>query len=105
MFEEVNFHSLIIGNKYYITGIDLDIIYYRGIFEGCIFNSAKFHSIELVYPLFHFYDDYKVFHSYPKRYYYKFVSKKHEIQQNMETRAINKILCRIIGDEHFKWQN
>ena len=96
MFEEINFYDLQIGNEYFITGED-NIIYYRGIFEGHAFTCAEFHSIQLVYPYFIDYVD-RAFHLYPKRYYYKFVSKKKEIQQNMETRAINKILQRITGD-------
>lgn len=103
MFEEINFYDLKIGNEYFITGEEIDIIYYKGIFEGHAFNCAEFHSIQLVYP--YFIDNYcdRAFHLYPKRYYYKFVSKKKEIQQNMETRAINKVLQRIIGDDCFKW--
>jgi hypothetical protein len=102
MFEEINFYDLQIGNEYFITGEEIDIIYYRGIFEGHAFTCAEFHSIQLVYP---YYIDYgeRAFHLYPKRYYYKFVSMKKKIQENMETRAINKVLQRLIGDEYFEW--
>jgi hypothetical protein len=102
MFEEINFHTMEIGKEYFISGIEIDIIYYRGIFEGYAFNSAKFHSVQLVYPYYIDYAD-RAFHLYPKRYYYKFFSKKKEIQQNMETRAINKVLQKIIGDNFFYW--
>ena len=34
MFEEINFYSMEIGKEYFISGIELDIIYYKGIFEG-----------------------------------------------------------------------
>ncbi len=102
MFEEINFYDLQIGNEYFITGEEIDIIYYKGIFEGHAFTCAEFHSIQLVYPYFIDYGD-RAFHLYPKRYYYKFVSKKKEIQQNMESRSINTILQRLIGDEHFQW--
>jgi hypothetical protein len=102
MFEEINFYTMEIGKEYFITGIEIDIIYYRGIFEEYAFNCAKFHSVRLVYPYYIDYPD-RVFHLYPKRYYYKFVSKKKEIQQNMETRAINKVLQKIIGDDFFYW--
>jgi hypothetical protein len=102
MFEEINFYNLQIGKEYFITGSEIDIIYYRGIFEGHAFTCAEFHSIQLVYPYFMDYGD-RAFHLYPKRYYYQFVSMKKKIQQNMETRAINKVLQRVIGDENFKW--
>ena len=102
MFEEINFYDLQICDEYFITGSEIDIIYYRGIFEGHAFNCAKFHSIQLVYPYYLDYGE-RAFHLYPKRYYYKFVSKKKEIQQYMETRAINSILQRVIGDEYFQW--
>ena len=102
MFEEINFYDLQIGNEYFITGEEIDIIYYRGIFEGHAFNCAEFHSIQLVYP---YYIDYgeRAFHLYPKRYYYKFVSMKKEIQNAMERRAVNKVIRRLIGDECFEW--
>ena len=103
MFEPISFHNLIIGKEYFITGAELDIIYYKGIFEGYEYNSTKFYSLDLIYPFFHNYCDYRAFHYYPIRYYYQFVSKKKEIQQAMETRALNKIVQKIIGDEHFEW--
>ena len=102
MFEEINFYSMEIGKEYFISGIELDIIYYRGIFDGYSYNCAKFHSIQVVYPSYIDYGE-RAFHYYPKRYYYKFVSKKKEIQQSMESRALNKILIQIIGDDHFVW--
>lgn len=103
MFEPISFHDLIIGKEYYITGSELDIIYYRGFFEGYAHNSTKFYSLDLIYPFIHNYCEYRAFHYYPMRYYYEFVSKKKEIQQSMETRGLNKILQRIIGDENFEW--
>jgi hypothetical protein len=103
MFEEINFHHLINGKEYFISGSELDIIYYKGYFEGYSFNCAKFYSIICLYPNLYYYCDYKVFHSYPKRYYYQFISKKKEIQDAMETRALNKILVKIIGDQYFEW--
>jgi hypothetical protein len=103
MFEEIKFSNLKIGKEYFITGEEIDIIYYRGYFEGYLYNIAKFHSLLLVYPKTYYYADYKTFHSYPKRYYYEFVSKKKEIQEAMESRALNLILQNIIGDKCFEW--
>jgi hypothetical protein len=103
MFEEIHFYSMEIGKEYFISGIEIDIIYYRGIFDGYSFNCAKFHSIQVIYPSFMEYGE-RAFHYYPKRYYYKFVSKKKEIQQAMETRAMKKILAKITGDECFIWK-
>jgi hypothetical protein len=81
MFEEINFYNLQFGNEYFITGIEIDIIYYKGIFECHLHNCAKFHSIQLIYPYSIDYGE-RAFHLYPKRYYYKFVSMKKNIQQN-----------------------
>ena len=103
MFEEINFYNLIIGKEYFISGNEIDIIYYKGYFEGYLYNCAKFYSIVAVYPSVYYYTDYKVFHNYPKRYYYQFISKKKEIQNAMEIRALNMILKNIIGDEYFLW--
>jgi len=49
MFEEINFHHLINGKEYFISGSELDIIYYKGIFEGHSYNCARFNSIQVVY--------------------------------------------------------
>jgi len=35
--------------------------------------------------------------------FYQFVSQKPRIQSDMEMRAINLVVRRIVGDEHFKW--
>ena len=102
MFKEINFFTLIYGEEYFISGAELDIIYYRGIFEGYAYNCAKFHSIRVVYPVKYFYGE-RAFHYNHKRYYYEFVSVKPQIQEAMEARAINKILQKITGDENFNW--
>jgi hypothetical protein len=102
MFEEINCFELVYGKEYFISGAELDIIYYKGIFEGYSNNCTKFHSIEVIYPTKFFYGE-RAFHYYPRRYYYYFVSTKNKIQNAMETRALNKILKKIIGDEYFEW--
>ena len=102
MFKEINFFELVYGGEYFISASELDIIYYKGIFEGHSYNCARFNSIQVVYPNKYFYGE-RAFHYYPKRYYYLFVSKKDKIQQAMEARALDKILKKIIGDEYFKW--
>jgi hypothetical protein len=40
---------------------------------------------------------------YPDCHYYELVSKKKEIQEAMESRALNIILKNIIGDNTFVW--
>ena len=37
------------------------------------------------------------------RQFYKFVSQKARIQSDMERRAVNKIVRRLIGDNYFEW--
>lgn len=103
MFEEINFYSMEIGKEYFISGIELDIIYYRGIFDGYSYNCATFHSIQVIYPSYVDYGE-RAFHYYTKRYYYKFVSNKKKIQQAMESRALNKLLQHIVGDDNFIWK-
>ena len=39
----------------------------------------------------------------PSRYYYEFVSQKMRIQSDMELRAVNLIIRRLIGDDCFEW--
>jgi hypothetical protein len=102
MFKEINFFDLVYGQEYFISGAELDIIYYKGIFEGYSYNYARFNSIEVIYPTKFFYGE-RAFHYYPKRYYYYFVSIKNKIQQAMETRALDILLKKITGDECFEW--
>lgn len=35
--------------------------------------------------------------------FYQFVSQKARIQSDMEHRAVNLVMRRIVGDDHFKW--
>ena len=35
--------------------------------------------------------------------FHKFVSQKARIQSDMEMRALNRVVQRIVGDDHFKW--
>jgi len=102
MFEKINFFDLVYGKEYFISASELDIIYYKGIFEGHSYNCARFNSIEVVYPKKYFYGE-RAFHYYPRRYYYYFVSTKNKIQDAMEARALDKILKKIIGDQYFQW--
>jgi hypothetical protein len=39
----------------------------------------------------------------PTRKFYKFVSQKARIQSDMERRAVNLIVRRLIGDDCFQW--
>lgn len=39
----------------------------------------------------------------PTRKFYKFISQKARIQSNMERRAVNLIVRRVIGDDCFQW--
>ena len=102
MFEEINFYDLKYGIKYLITGIDTDEIYYVGIFERYENNRAKFHLLRLMNPyLYH--ATYRAFTYDPNRYFYQFLSKKRQIQEAMEKRALNKIIQKITGDDTFVW--
>ena len=95
-FEKIKYHHMIKEHKYiimehspYITSI------YSGIYKGHNINNCE---IWKNYRLLSIENTY--YYMIPLTYYI-LVSKKYNIQSAMESRAVNKILQKIIGDDTF----
>ena len=101
IFEQVNFYHLKPNKKYRITDLN-GTFHYTGKFSNYRENIAFFKEVVCINPIER--DCGYVTFSYNiGRKFYSVKSKKQEIQQSMETRAINKIIHEIIGDNCFKW--
>ena len=90
MFEQVNLDSLQTGVKY-------KIMVYHYAFTGIFMNGYYFKHVR-------FGDRYLgtlQFHDTDR--FYKWVSIKERVQQEMEHRAVNQLLQNIICDEHFRY--
>jgi hypothetical protein len=82
---------------------------YKARFKRDVYLSEHFYQIDELYLEFD--------HAYnlttktpcdpvfflPTRKFYRFVSQKARIQSDMEHRAVNLIIRRLIGDDHFEW--
>lgn len=108
-FEKVFFHNLVEGNKYYIIFNDLISMRYIGMFKGFKGNkviNAQFINVSILFPG-HLLENKKETNFFwsnnSNRHYYKPILRKHIIQTRMEKRALDIILRRIIGDDHFTW--
>jgi len=103
-FKQVNFYQLKRNTKYIITDLN-GAFYYTGWFSIYLKNgkdTVQFKDVTCNVPIKR-YCGYVSFSYDIGRKYYTLVSKKNEIQQAMETRAINKILKQITGDETFHY--
>jgi hypothetical protein len=102
--EQVNFYQLKPNHKYIITDLH-GAFYYIGTFNLHRYSGndiAIFKNVICTSPI----ERPCGYMSYSysiSRKFYTLISKKKEIQQAMETRALNKILQKIIGDELFEW--
>lgn len=99
MFQSVEVADLYYNHRYKIVAAEE----YAGVYTG-----GKFwHNGELYLEFDHsrnitgHLQPYKYFLS--TRKFYKFVSQKSRIQSDMERRAVNMIVQRLIGDDCFKW--
>lgn len=84
MFQRVPYTNLVVGKKYKIHG---QSNVYKGMNHDTIYNlmfTVKGHNI--------LFSKYNLF--------YEFVSNP---QSNMERRAVNLIVQKLIGDAHFTW--
>jgi len=103
-FKQVNFYQLKQNTKYIITDLN-GAFYYTGWFSDHSKNGkdlAYFSNVTCNVPIKR-YCGYVTFSYDIGRKYYTLVSKKNEIQNAMETRAMNKILKQITGDESFHY--
>lgn len=99
IFEEEHFYKLQKNKKYYIVGI-CDFI---GTFHGYHDDLAIFRNVYKIVN--HTYSEcgYVTYSYKLERHYYKVKSQKERIQQQMEQRALSKVLKKITGDELFVW--
>ena len=101
---QVNFYQLQSNKKYIITELN-GIFHYVGIFdhyERDSIDKVIFKKVTCINPVERSYG-YITFSYQIGRRFYTIVSKKKEIQQAMELRALSMILKQIIGDESFVW--
>lgn len=101
---QVNFYHLQPNKKYIITELN-GIFHYVGIFdhyERASIDKVIFKKVTCINPVERS-CGYITFSYQIGRRFYTIVSKKKEIQQAMELRALSKILKQIIGDESFVW--
>ena len=104
-FCQVNFYHLQLNKKYIITDM-VGIFHYVGWFNNYRNmgnDMAVFKNVVCTSP----YPrpcGYVNFSYSVERKFYTFISKKTQIQDAMEARALNKVLKKITGDELFIWQ-
>jgi len=105
MFIRVAPEKLVIGTKYKIAVLinQIEFDKYSGVFkESTIYPSSTYLEFEKCYNLkvqkciIH-----NVFFVHNSYHYYEFVSG--QPQWNMERRAVNNIMRRLIGDDCFEW--
>jgi hypothetical protein len=103
-FVQVNFYQLKPHKKYIITDLN-GAFYYTGIFSNYHMigkHVANFKHVMCTVPMKRE-CGYVTFSYDIGRKYYTIRSKKNEIQNKMEKRALAKILTTIIGDDSFIW--
>lgn len=92
MFSPITESRMVPGTKYKIVDDYVRTgIYQRSIFGNCftlVKDDFGFHLM-------------KIFYSNPT--YYEFIPQKERIQSEMEGRAVNLIVRRLLGDDHFEW--
>ena len=102
--EQVNFYQLKPKNKYVVTDL-YGVFHYIGTFDhyrNSTNDMVIFKNVICINPIERP-CGYVNFSYSIARKFYTLVSKKKEIQQTMETRALNKIIQTIIGDDLFEW--
>jgi len=105
-FKQVNFYQLKTNIKYIVTDLN-GAFYYTGYF--CIYlkrgkDIAQFKDVICNVPIKR-HCGYVTFSYDIGRKYYTLVSKKDQIQNAMESRAINLIIQNVLGDTNFNYLN
>ena len=102
-FCQINFYHLKSNTKYVITDLN-GSFHFVGTFEYCrkgSIDQAIFKNVICINPIER--DCGYVSYSYNiSRKYYTFITKKKDIQDAMEKRALKLILQNIIGDKNFE---
>jgi len=100
MFQPISADDLHYNKKYKISGLHD----YSGIYKGKVWYNElflEFHNVRNLTCKDEIYLHTRVF--LPCRLFYEFVSQKERIQWDMELRALNQIIRRVLGDDHFSW--
>ena len=92
MFFPIDESRLVPGTKYKIV----DDYVRTGIYQKSIFGNC-FTDVKDKFG----HHDVKIFYTNPT--FYEFVPQKELIQSEMEGRAVNIIMRRLLGDDHFEW--
>jgi hypothetical protein len=104
-FSQVNYFHLIPNTKYMVTDL-YGVYYYTGTFicydTSTSSDIASFKNVMGLTPVKRP-CGYVNFSYSIGRKFYEFVSKKKEIQESMEARALIMIIQNIIGDKCFKY--
>ena len=97
MFQPVEVSDLYYNRKYKIIADDE----YAGVYKGKFFHDDLYLEFDQTLNLTGHLPPPQYF--LPTRKIYQFVSQKARIQSDMEQRALNKIVGRLIGDSYFNW--
>ena len=97
MFQPVESDNLYYNRKYKIVAEDE----YVGVYKGKFFHDDLYLEFDQTLNLTGHLPPPQYF--LPTRKIYQFVSQKARIQSDMEHRAVNKIVGRLIGDIYFNW--
>jgi hypothetical protein len=97
MFQPVESDNLYYNRKYKIVAGDE----YVGVYKGKFWNDELYLEFDQTRNLTGRWSPPQYF--LPTRTFYQFVSQKARIQSDMERRAVNKIVSRLIGDDCFSW--
>jgi len=98
-FEEIDSRELQVGVKYMIKSMPHHYTYYTGIFK----QQGRLQVFEHVFYHGPFGNHANVENEFMHMFYYKRISQKEKIQQEMEKRALHILLRRIV-DESFVWE-
>jgi len=94
MFQLVDLYDLVPGEKYLVGPNQWEWYFVREMYykqRYCVFESVKNAHRNNQY------------HISIQEDFYKFVPQKARIQSDMEHRAVNLIVRRLLGDECFEW--
>jgi len=97
MFQPIQADDLRYNQKYKIVAGDV----YSGIYKGKLWNDNLYLEFDEVCNLTSDYYSPRFF--MPTRMFFKFVSQKERIQNDMERRAVNRIIQKILFDPYFTW--
>jgi hypothetical protein len=97
MFQLVKVSDLCYNQKYKIVADNE----YTGIYKGKFWSNTTYIEFDDVFNLTSHYHSPRFFMT--TRKFYKFVSQKERIQNDMERRAVNLIVSQLIGENHFEW--